>query len=108
MPTLEQAVIAMRHAHPCWGGRKLSAALASTGVEPPTPSTITRILHRHGLITSEASDAATPWHRFEHDEPNALWQMDFKGYFETGHGRCNPLTILDDRSRYNLATRGLQ
>lgn len=102
-PQLEQAVIAMRQAHPRWGGRKLSAALGNAGIEPPTPSTVTRILHRHGLITPEASDAATPWHRFEHDEPNALWQMDFKGYFETGKGRCNPLTILDDHSRYNLA-----
>jgi transposase InsO family protein len=102
-PQLEQAVVALRHAHPCWGGRKLSAALGNAGIEPPTPSTVTRILHRHGLITPEASDAATPWQRFEHDEPNALWQMDFKGYFETDRGRCSPLTILDDHSRYNLA-----
>ena len=102
-PKVEQAVIAMRHAHPRWGGRKLSTALAETGIEPLTPSTVTRILHRHGLITPEASLAATPWHRFEHDEPNALWQMDFKGNFETGQGRCNPLTILDDHSRYSLA-----
>ena len=29
--------------------------------------------------------------------------MDFKGYFSTSHeGRCHPLTILDDHSRYNL------
>ena len=29
--------------------------------------------------------------------------MDFKGYFSTNHeGRCHPLTILDDHSRYNL------
>lgn len=25
----------------------------------------------------------------EHEEPNVLWQMDFKGFFETGQGRCN-------------------
>lgn len=102
-PQLEQAVIAMRTAHPRWGGRKLSAALGKAGIEPPTPSTVTRILHRHGLITPEASEAATPWQRFEHDAPNALWQMDFKGHFETGQGRCNPLTLLDDHSRYSLA-----
>lgn len=102
-PQLEQAVIAMRTAHPRWGGRKLSAALGKAGIEPPTPSTVTRILHRHGLITPEASEAATPWQRFEHDAPNALWQMDFKGHFETGQGRCNPLTILDEHSRYSLA-----
>ncbi len=102
-PQLEKAVIAMRKAHPFWGGRKISTALGNAGIEPPTPSTVTRILHRHGLVTPEASHAATPWHRFEHEAPNALWQMDFKGHFETSQGRCNPLTILDDHSRYNLA-----
>jgi transposase InsO family protein len=102
-PQLEQAVVALRIAHPCWGGRKISAALGAAGVESPTPSTVTRILHRHRLITPEASQAATAWHRFEHEAPNSLWQMDFKGHFETTKGRCNPLTILDDHSRYSLA-----
>ena len=40
--------------------------------------------------------------RFEHELPNALWQADFKGHFETLKGRCSPLTVLDDHSRYNL------
>ena len=26
-----------------------------------------------------------------------LWQMDFKGHFPTGAGRCHPLTIVDDQ-----------
>jgi hypothetical protein len=42
------------------------------------------------------------WQRFEHEFPNALWQADFKGHFETLQGRCSPLTVLDDHSRYNL------
>src|SRR5699024_3964561 len=35
--------------------------------------------------------------------PNALWQMDFKGHFalQSG-GRCHPLTVLDDHSRFNV------
>jgi hypothetical protein len=28
--------------------------------------------------------------------------MDFKGHFATEEGRCHPLTILDDRSRFNI------
>jgi transposase InsO family protein len=101
---VEQAVVAMRQAHPCWGGRKIARRLADLHypVVPP-PSTITTILHRHGLITPAASQAATAWQRFEHAEPNALWQIDFKGHFETAQGRCNPLTLLDDHSRFNLA-----
>ncbi len=40
--------------------------------------------------------------RFEHEAPNHLWQMDFKGHFEYEKGRCHPLTILDDHSRYSI------
>lgn len=53
----------------------------------PAASTITQILRRHKLIDEEASRQATPMIRFEHAEPNDLWQMDFKGHFPmTGVG----------------------
>lgn len=100
---LEQVVVALRRKHPAWGGRKIHSRLLQLGQEQaPPPSTITSILHRHGLISPGASDAATPWQRFEHPQPNQLWQIDFKGYFDTPAGRCHPLTLLDDHSRYNL------
>jgi hypothetical protein len=39
--------------------------------------------------------------RFEKEAPNLLWQMDFKGWVPlAGQGRCHPLTIVDDHSRY--------
>jgi transposase InsO family protein len=103
-PQLEQDVIALRRAHPAWGGRKIGQRLRDQGhVGVPAPSTITDILHRHDLISPEASEAATPWQRFEHAQPNDLWQMDFKGWFELQDGRrCSPLTVLDDHSRFNL------
>ena len=28
--------------------------------------------------------------------------MDFKGHFPTGAGRCHPLTVLDDHSRFSI------
>lgn len=55
------------------------------------------------MITPQASLAAQHWQRFEHERPNALWQIDFKGDFQTHQGRCYPLTLLDDHSRFNLA-----
>ncbi len=99
---VEQAVVGVRQAHPAWGGRKIAHVLARDQGCCVAASTVTAILHRHGLISPEASRAATPWHRFEHDEPNQLWQMDFKGHFALGTQRCHPLTVLDDHSRYNL------
>lgn len=101
---MEQALLELRGAHPAWGGRKLARRLAELGYpDVPSPATVTAILHRHGLITLAASAAAQHWQRFEHPEPNALWQIDFKGYFETAGGKCHPLTVLDDHSRFNLA-----
>jgi len=103
----EQAVLALRRKHPAWGGRKIARRLADLGKAEVAPSTVTHILHRHGLISPMASDAATPWQRFEHDAPNSLWQIDFKGDFPTQAGRCQALTLLDDHSRFNLCLSAL-
>jgi len=102
---VESAVLAVREQFPAWGGRKIARVLHQRGgVCVPSASTITAILHRHGQIRAESSQAAEHWHRFEHEQPNALWQIDFKGYFETDDGsRCDALTLLDDHSRFNLA-----
>ena len=103
--SLQQAALALRREHPAWGGRKIARRLQDLGLGSLAPSTVTAILHRHGLITPEASQAAQPWQRFEHERPNALWQIDFKGYVDTPGGRCHPLTLLDDHSRFNMALR---
>jgi transposase InsO family protein len=103
---VERAVLAVRAEHPAWGGRKIRRVLQNRGQpDAPAASTITAILHRHGLIDEAESAPRHRWQRFEHPHPNDLWQMDFKGHFATGCGRCHPLTVLDDHSRYCL---GLQ
>ena len=68
----------------------------------PAPSTITAILRRRGLLDPAFAGQPRAWQRFEHDAPNELWQMDFKGHVPCGPGRCHPLTVLDDHSRYSL------
>lgn len=102
-PELEAQVVALRREHPCWGGRKLARCLRDQGfTEVPAPSTITEILRRHGLIDPDQASKHRPFVRFEHDQPNALWQMDFKGHFPLERGRCHPLTVLDDHSRFSI------
>jgi transposase InsO family protein len=101
--SMEQAILDVRHDHPAWGARKIAHVLARRGhTALPAISTITEILRRHGLIAPEATAAATHWQRFEHPEPNDLWQMDFKGTVTVGQRHCDPLTVLDDHSRFNL------
>jgi transposase InsO family protein len=101
-PILEEAVLRVREAHPTWGGRKIRWKLMQEKLQPlPSASTITAILHRHERIQPEESKKHRPLQRFEMEQPNQLWQMDFKGHFEmTNGGTCHPLTVLDDHSRF--------
>lgn len=103
---IETRVIELRHQHPAWGAIKIGQRLRDLGHEAiPAPSTINRILSRNGLIDEHSGSNSTAFHRFEHPHPNDLWQMDFKGYFETGAATCHPLTIIDDHSRYNIVLK---
>jgi transposase InsO family protein len=104
---LEGKVLALRAEHPAWGGRKIAHVLARDEGVQLAPSTANSVLRRHGLISPVASQAATAWQRFEHAAPNDLWQIDFKGHFATDAGRCHPLTVLDDHSRFNIVLQAL-
>lgn len=97
----EKVIVKTRRAHPRWGARKIKSYLESQGyVKLPATSTIHAILGRHNLIDPIEATKHMPFIRFEHEAPNDLWQMDFKGHFEIDSGRCHPLTILDDHSRF--------
>jgi transposase InsO family protein len=100
---VEARVVQLREQHPAWGGRKLRRRLQDIGVQGvPAVSTITGILHRHDLIGTQEGAKHKALQRFEHPAPNDLWQMDFKGHIAMEQGRCHPLTVLDDHSRYAL------
>ena len=100
---LEAQVLALHDQYPCWGGRKL-AALLPDGFAKPHHNTIAAILRRHGRQVVAHADVTEPaTKRFEHEAPNLLWQMDFKGHIaltDKRAGRCHPLTVLDDHSRF--------
>lgn len=99
----EQMILNLRERHPAWGARKLKRRLEDLGHHGlPAISTITAILKRHGLVLPEESQKHQTWQRFEAERANDLWQMDFKGHFAIRGGRCHPLTLLDDHSRYAL------
>ncbi len=102
---VEAAVLALHEAYPCWGGRKLETLLPSDCYRPHF-TTIDAILERHGRQLVPLVDNGKPASkRFEHEAPNLLWQMDFKGHFpltDSRAQRCHPLTVLDDHSRFNI------
>jgi transposase InsO family protein len=103
---LEQRVCDLRRAHPAWGGRKIHRRLKDLDMpKVPASSTVTDILRRNQLLKADESIKHKAFRRFEHPNPNDLWQMDFVGHFALSAGRCHPLTVLDDHSRYCLGAR---
>ena len=106
-PDVEQLIVAYREKHPAIGAVKIRRILETGGhTDLPCTKTVNNILKRNGLITTEASRAATPNVRFEKSYPNEMWQADYKGYFFMKNGkRCYPLNILDDHSRYCLCCK---
>lgn len=97
---IEERIVELRREHG-WGGLKLQRLMEREG-HAVSVATVNRILRRRGLIG--AADSHPPaWRRFEREEPNQLWQMDFKGvkdHWAARHGTVYPLSILDDHSRF--------
>lgn len=101
---VEAEVLRIRNeSNNAWGGRKIAVVMRREGKVVAVPSTITEILRRHGKLEQRVAEHPGPYQRFERAQPNELWQMDFKGDFAIERGRCYPLTVLDDHSRYALA-----
>ena len=101
---LTAAILSLRAATG-WGGRKIKVVLEREGWQGvPAASTISSLLKRHGCMDRSRRPTGT-FRRFEMASPNDLWQMDFKGPIRVRDGRCVPLTITDDHSRYALGLR---
>jgi len=101
-------LLELRREHPTWGPKKIVAWLEAheRSWDLPATSTVGELLKRNGLVPPrQKSRRARPGtHPLLHaDKPNAVWAMDFKGWFRLGDGsRCDPLTVTDAFSRYLL------
>lgn len=113
LPEVEQAILAMRLAHPSWGPKKLLHKLGQRQPRLVLPgrSTVADILSRNGLITQRPR-RRTIGHPGKPTQqillPNDCWSADFKGQFRTGDGLyCYPLTVTDNYSRFLLECQAL-
>lgn len=108
-PELESEIVAYRRRYPAIGALKMRRIMENDHYSNlPSARTINTIFKRNGLISKEASEAATPHRRFEKSYPNEMWQADFKGNFLMENGiRCHPLNIIDDHSRMNICCEPL-
>ena len=86
------------------GPHTIAAHLQRTHGSSPAPSTIWKILSRHGLVTpAPRKRPRSSYLRFEADLPNETGQSDFTHWrLATGEG-IEVLTFLDDHSRLALS-----
>ena len=108
---LVMAVLEARDAHPSWGPLKIAPLLLRRfGEQTPSPRTIARILKRAKRVRARRRrrplSIVERAPRHDAPEPNAIWTVDFKGWWRAVNGqRCEPLTIRDAFSRFILGCR---
>ena len=103
--SVEEAILRLREPDG-WGARKIAFLLWEQGVSVSV-ATVHRTLLRHGRV--HRMDQHSPaLRRFERPRPNDLVQADFKGPMGRGGVRDEPLTVLDDHSRFALGVFALR
>ena len=112
-PQTVERVLEIRRDHPLWGAPKIRARLRDDEPQrkPPAASTIGEILRHEGLTNRGKKRRRTPPYNqpLAHaDGPNEVLSIDFKGWFRARNGeRVDPLTLLDNHSRYLLCCQAL-
>ena len=104
-------IIRLKERHRSWGARKLRHLYMRAHGQAPSESSLKRVLMRAGLVEPrrlrKRQEAGRLFSGRRAKEPNEVWTVDFKGWWYTAGGRCEPLTVRDEASRYVLELRRL-
>jgi len=107
-------ILAVKAKHGFWGARKIVGHLKTQlpGQDWPAVSSVGEFLKQQGLTVARQRRRRverTPYPLAPADAANRVWSVDFKGWFRTGDGqRCDPLTLIDNYSRYLLRCQVLE
>jgi hypothetical protein len=112
---VEALVCELRRVHPGWGALRIRHELQRKGISPevlPSRTSINRILHRHGLVTSRRRrNKRSEYVRWQREQAMQLWQLDIllgPAIIDpvTGEVReARIVTGVDDHSRYCVNCR---
>lgn len=105
-------IIRIKNKHRAWGPRKIRVIYARAHEQTPSESSFKRVLERAGYTEKRAvrrrEESGRLYTGKKAQAPNEIWTVDFKGWWYGGNGgRCEPLTVRDEYSRYLLELRGL-
>lgn len=76
------------------------------GLDPvPSIASLARVFREAGVARLEPKKKPrSAWRRFVYPAPNACWQLDATEYVLTGGRKCVIFQLIDDHSRYALAS----
>jgi putative transposase len=80
--------------------------MRAMGLDPvPSTAALARIFRRAGVARLEPKKKPrSAWRRFVYPAPNACWQLDATEYVLSGGRKCVIFQLIDDHSRYALAS----
>ena len=106
-------MVRLKLAHTYWGPRKIRTLYHRCHGQAPSESSFKRILEQAGLtqprrVREGPKEGGRLSSGRQGQSPNEVWTVDFKGWWTWGQGgRCEPLTIRDEFSRYVLELRAM-
>src|SRR6266481_10008745 len=104
-------LVRLKLAHPHWGPRKIRELYLRQHGVVASVSTFKRVLEATGLTHRRKKRRASEAGRLSSGKRaqgiNEIWTVDFKGWWHGTEGRCEPLTVRDEFSRYLLELRQL-
>jgi putative transposase len=80
--------------------------MRTMGLDPvPSTAALARIFREAGVARLEPRKRPrAAWRRFVYPAPNACWQLDATEYVLTGGRKCVIFQLIDDHSRYAVAS----
>jgi putative transposase len=81
--------------------------MRAMGLDPvPSTASLARIFREAGVARPEPRKRPrAAWRRFVYPAPNACWQLDATEYVLTGGRKCVIFQLIDDHSRYAVASQ---
>lgn len=107
---VEALICELRREHRRWGARRIAFELRRVGQQnPPSRSTVHRVLVRNGLVNPQDQQHKRVYKRWAREVPMHLWQLDLVGGVHLVGGReCKILTGIDDHSRFVVVATVLE
>ena len=106
-------MVKLKLVHRHWGPRKIRTLYHRRHGQAPSESSFKRVLEQVGLTQPRRErEGPREGGRLSSgrraQRPNEVWTVDFKGWWRWGEaGRCEPLTVRDEFSRYVLELRAM-